>query len=180
MQIIEADLVLLAMGFLGPEATLAEGLGVELDPRSNFKAEYGQFGTSIEGVFAAGDCRRGQSLVVSAQCWATGLGIVGFHLLPRAPMGASRPSRRSWPALPLPLFTPYLGVHLTSYPAALRCGPSPRAAARRPPSTASWPAGRPRTPRALRTLVAASLPGSSMPRPAACAGGSLWRERAAC
>jgi glutamate synthase (NADH) len=65
-KIIEADLVLLAMGFLGPEATLAEALGVELDPRSNFKAQFGEFATSIEGVFAAGDCRRGQSLVVWA------------------------------------------------------------------------------------------------------------------
>lgn len=63
---IEADLVLLAMGFLGPEATLAEALGVETDPRSNFKATYGEFATSIDGVFAAGDCRRGQSLVVWA------------------------------------------------------------------------------------------------------------------
>ena len=54
------------MGFLGPEATLAEALGVDLDPRSNFKAEFGQFATSIDGVFAAGDCRRGQSLVVWA------------------------------------------------------------------------------------------------------------------
>ncbi|KAL6784262.1 GLT1 [Auxenochlorella protothecoides x Auxenochlorella symbiontica] len=65
-RIIEADMVLLAMGFLGPEATLAEALGVETDPRSNFKAEYGQFATSMDGVFAAGDCRRGQSLVVWA------------------------------------------------------------------------------------------------------------------
>jgi glutamate synthase (NADPH/NADH) len=40
--------------------------GVELDPRSNFKAEYGKFATSIDGCFAAGDCRRGQSLVVWA------------------------------------------------------------------------------------------------------------------
>ena len=39
--------------------------GIKLDPRSNFKAEYGQFATSIDGIFAAGDCRRGQSLVVS-------------------------------------------------------------------------------------------------------------------
>lgn len=54
------------MGFLGPEATLAEALGVDLDPRSNFKAEFGKFATSIDGVFAAGDCRRGQSLVVWA------------------------------------------------------------------------------------------------------------------
>ncbi|CAL5227781.1 g10803 [Coccomyxa viridis] len=65
-EVLEADLVLLAMGFLGPEATLAEALGIELDPRSNFKAEFGKFATSMEGVFAAGDCRRGQSLVVWA------------------------------------------------------------------------------------------------------------------
>ncbi len=62
----KADLILLAMGFLGPEATLAEALGLETDPRSNFKAEFGRFATSIDGIFAAGDCRRGQSLVVWA------------------------------------------------------------------------------------------------------------------
>ncbi len=61
-----AQLVLLAMGFLGPEETMAEQLGLELDPRSNFKAEHGDFATSVEGVFAAGDMRRGQSLVVWA------------------------------------------------------------------------------------------------------------------
>ncbi|KAG9448282.1 hypothetical protein H6P81_014410 [Aristolochia fimbriata] len=65
-ELIEADLVLLAMGFLGPESTLAEKLGLECDQRTNFKAEYGKFSTSVEGVFAAGDCRRGQSLVVWA------------------------------------------------------------------------------------------------------------------
>ncbi|KAK1322249.1 hypothetical protein QJS10_CPA03g00166 [Acorus calamus] len=65
-EIIEADLVLLAMGFLGPESTIADKLGLEKDNRSNFKAEYGRFSTNIEGVFAAGDCRRGQSLVVWA------------------------------------------------------------------------------------------------------------------
>ncbi|PKA51627.1 Glutamate synthase 1 [NADH], chloroplastic [Apostasia shenzhenica] len=64
--IIEADLVLLAMGFLGPEPTIAEKLGLELDKRSNFQAEYGRFSTNVDGVFAAGDCRRGQSLVVWA------------------------------------------------------------------------------------------------------------------
>lgn len=64
--LIEADLVLLAMGFLGPEAYIAEGLGIDLDGRSNYKAEHGRFETSIDGVFAAGDCRRGQSLVVWA------------------------------------------------------------------------------------------------------------------
>ena len=62
----QADLVLLAMGFLGPEDTLAEKLGLERDPRSNFKAEVGPYATSVDGVFAAGDCRRGQSLVVWA------------------------------------------------------------------------------------------------------------------
>ena len=62
----EADLVLLAMGFLGPEQTLVEKLGLDVDQRSNFKAEFGEFETSVPGVFAAGDCRRGQSLVVWA------------------------------------------------------------------------------------------------------------------
>ncbi|XP_078168767.1 NADH-dependent glutamate synthase 1 isoform X1 [Carex rostrata] len=65
-QIIEADLVLLAMGFLGPEPTVAEKLGLEKDMRSNFKAQFGRFSTNVDGVFAAGDCRRGQSLVVWA------------------------------------------------------------------------------------------------------------------
>lgn len=64
--IVEADLVLLAMGFLGPENYVSEILGIELDPRSNYKAEHGKFTTSVPGVFAAGDCRRGQSLVVWA------------------------------------------------------------------------------------------------------------------
>lgn len=45
---------------------MAEKLGLERDNRSNFKAEYGHFATSVDGVFAAGDCRRGQSLVVWA------------------------------------------------------------------------------------------------------------------
>ena len=62
----EADLVLLAMGFLGPEATLGEQLGLETDPRSNFAAAPGDYATSAPGVFAAGDCRRGQSLIVWA------------------------------------------------------------------------------------------------------------------
>jgi len=62
----KADLVFLAMGFLGPEETLIPQLGLETDPRSNFKAEFDQYATSVEGVFAAGDCRRGQSLIVWA------------------------------------------------------------------------------------------------------------------
>ncbi len=62
----QADLVLLAMGFLGPETYLSEALGVTLDERSNYRAEHGAFATNVNGVFAAGDCRRGQSLVVWA------------------------------------------------------------------------------------------------------------------
>ena len=65
-RVLEAELVLLAMGFLGPEATIAEELGLDLDARSNVKANYGTFETSVEGVFAAGDMRRGQSLIVWA------------------------------------------------------------------------------------------------------------------
>jgi glutamate synthase (NADPH/NADH) small chain len=61
-----AQLVLLAMGFLGPEAPLLEELGVERDPRGNVLAEHGRYATNLPGVFAAGDCRRGQSLVVWA------------------------------------------------------------------------------------------------------------------
>lgn len=61
-----ADLVLLAMGFLGPESVASDALGVARDERSNYKAAYGQYLTSVPGVFAAGDCRRGQSLVVRA------------------------------------------------------------------------------------------------------------------
>jgi glutamate synthase (NADPH/NADH) small chain len=65
-QIFPAQLVLLAMGFLGPEKYLADALGVTIDPRSNFQAKHGEFATNLPGVFAAGDCRRGQSLVVWA------------------------------------------------------------------------------------------------------------------
>lgn len=61
-----AQLVLLALGFLGPEESVVEQLGLEKDPRSNVKADYGRFNTSVEGIFAAGDMRRGQSLVVWA------------------------------------------------------------------------------------------------------------------
>ena len=61
-----AQLVLLAMGFLGPEQALIKDIGVETDPRSNIKAEHEKYTTSVKGVFAAGDCRRGQSLVVWA------------------------------------------------------------------------------------------------------------------
>ncbi len=61
---LPADLVLLAMGFLHPEAELLDALGLEKDQRGNIKA--GAYETSVPGVFAAGDCRRGQSLIVWA------------------------------------------------------------------------------------------------------------------
>lgn len=69
-KILEADLILLALGFLGPEHPLANAFGVDMDERGNYKALYqkseGDFQTSNPKVFAAGDCRRGQSLVVWA------------------------------------------------------------------------------------------------------------------
>ena len=65
-KVLPAQLVLLAMGFLGPEQPLLEALGVERDARSNVQAEHEKYTTSLPGIFAAGDCRRGQSLVVWA------------------------------------------------------------------------------------------------------------------
>jgi glutamate synthase (NADPH/NADH) small chain len=65
-QVFPVQLVLLAMGFLGPESQLLEQLGVDKDGRTNAKAEHGKFQTNIPGIFAAGDMRRGQSLVVWA------------------------------------------------------------------------------------------------------------------
>jgi glutamate synthase (NADPH/NADH) small chain len=63
---LPAQMVLVAMGFLGPEQSLLTELGTDVDARSNVRAEHGRFATSIKGVFAAGDCRRGQSLIVWA------------------------------------------------------------------------------------------------------------------
>jgi len=65
-EVLNADLVFLALGFLGPEASLADKLGLELDQRSNIKAGHGSFSTNVPNIFTAGDCRRGQSLVVWA------------------------------------------------------------------------------------------------------------------
>ena len=103
-EVFECDLVLLAMGFLGPEQPLLERLGLRTDHRSNIAAEYGRFATSRDGVFAAGDCRRGQSLVV----WAINEGraaaaamdeyLMGSSHLPRPAFGSAaislRPPRR--------------------------------------------------------------------------------------
>lgn len=65
-KVYPCQLVLLAMGFLGPESEVLDSINVAQDPRSNVKTETGKFSTSVRGVFAAGDCRRGQSLVVWA------------------------------------------------------------------------------------------------------------------
>ncbi|KAG8184761.1 hypothetical protein JTE90_019357 [Oedothorax gibbosus] len=65
-KVYKADIVMLAMGFLGPEQYLLTELGVEQDPRKNVATPQGNFRTSIPKVYAAGDCRRGQSLVVHA------------------------------------------------------------------------------------------------------------------
>jgi glutamate synthase (NADPH/NADH) small chain len=65
-KVLPAQLVLLAMGFLGPEQPLLEALGVERDARSNAKADFEKYTTNHPKVFACGDCRRGQSLVVWA------------------------------------------------------------------------------------------------------------------
>ena len=63
---LPAQLVLLAMGFLGPEQEIVQQFALETDPRSNVKAEHEKYVTNVPGVFAAGDMRRGQSLVVWA------------------------------------------------------------------------------------------------------------------
>ncbi|PAA52153.1 hypothetical protein BOX15_Mlig011511g2 [Macrostomum lignano] len=65
-QVYKADLVLLAMGFLGPEKHIVDELNLQCDPRSNIEAVVGSYRTSVPRVYAAGDCRRGQSLVVHA------------------------------------------------------------------------------------------------------------------
>jgi len=62
-QFFPADLVLLSMGFLGPEGRVL-GDEIEKDARKNVKTPQGKYCTNVEGVFAAGDCRRGQSLIV--------------------------------------------------------------------------------------------------------------------
>ena len=54
------------MGFLGPEDAIADELSLDRDSRSNIQSEYGKFTTNLDGVFSAGDMRRGQSLVVWA------------------------------------------------------------------------------------------------------------------
>ena len=81
---IEADLVLLAMGFVSPvHESLASPLGLDLDPRGNVKANEHDYATSRPKIFAAGDMRRGQSLVV----WAIREGRQAAHAIDKALMG---------------------------------------------------------------------------------------------
>ena len=75
----------LALGFLGPEDTVLEQLNIERDDRSNAKAEYGKYMTNVEGVFAAGDARRGQSLIV----WAINEGREAARECDRYLMGST-------------------------------------------------------------------------------------------
>ncbi|WP_018084710.1 glutamate synthase subunit beta [Desulfurispora thermophila] len=81
-----AQLVLLAMGFLGPEEELLKQLGVQQDQRGNVAAEYGKFATNVPGIFAAGDMRRGQSLVI----WAINEGRGAARECDRYLMGETR------------------------------------------------------------------------------------------
>jgi glutamate synthase (NADPH/NADH) small chain len=82
---LPAELVLLAMGFLGPEDKLLQDLGVERDERSNVRAEHGRYATNVKGVFTAGDMRRGQSLIV----WAINEGRGAARAVDEFLMGTS-------------------------------------------------------------------------------------------
>jgi glutamate synthase (NADPH/NADH) small chain len=84
-KVLPAQLVLLAMGFLGPEQPLLDVLKIERDARTNAKAEFEKYATNIKGVFACGDCRRGQSLVV----WAFNEGRGAARECDRHLMGAT-------------------------------------------------------------------------------------------
>lgn len=84
-KVFPAQLVLLALGFTGPENQLIDQLGVEKDERTNVKAAYGKYATNVEGVFAAGDMRRGQSLVV----WAINEGREAAREVDRYLMGTT-------------------------------------------------------------------------------------------
>ncbi len=127
---LPAQLVLLAMGFLHPSRQLLDQLGVERDPRGNVKAVE-PYTTSVDGVFAAGDARRGQSLIV----WAINEGrqcarMVDRYLARRRDgtevADAFAPDRRRRsPATPTRT-TVQRGRRSTSAPASACRKPSPR------------------------------------------------------
>ncbi|MGM5468758.1 glutamate synthase subunit beta [Flavobacteriaceae bacterium LMO-SS05] len=81
----DCEMVLLALGFTGAEKTLAEQLGIEMDFRTNIKATTKNYKTNVPGVFAAGDMRRGQSLIV----WAISEGRQAAHHVDAYLMGSS-------------------------------------------------------------------------------------------
>ena len=81
----ECDLVLLALGFVGAEKTLAEQFGVEMDFRTNIKASTKDYATNVKGIFSAGDMRRGQSLIV----WAISEGRQAAYHIDNYLMGSS-------------------------------------------------------------------------------------------
>ena len=78
-------MVFLALGFTGSEPTVAEQLGVNLDVRTNIQASVTDYMTNVPGVFAAGDTRRGQSLIV----WAISEGRQAAHHIDKYLMGKS-------------------------------------------------------------------------------------------
>jgi glutamate synthase (NADPH/NADH) small chain len=91
---LPADLVLLAMGFVGPvHEGVLDDLGVDYDPRGNVKANTQDYATSEPGIFAAGDCRRGQSLVV----WAISEGREAARQVDAYLMGQTRLQARNSP-----------------------------------------------------------------------------------
>lgn len=81
----DCDMVLLALGFTGAEKTLAEQFGLEMDFRTNIKANTKDYATNVPGIFAAGDMRRGQSLIV----WAISEGRQAAHYVDKYLMGQS-------------------------------------------------------------------------------------------
>lgn len=81
----DCDMVLLALGFVGSENTLAEQMGLEMDFRTNIKATTKNYMTNVTGIFCAGDMRRGQSLIV----WAISEGRQAAHHVDAYLMGHS-------------------------------------------------------------------------------------------
>ncbi|WP_167597199.1 glutamate synthase subunit beta [Leeuwenhoekiella sp. ZYFB001] len=81
----KADMVFLALGFTGSEPTVAEQLGIKMDARTNIEASIDNYMTNVPGVFAAGDSRRGQSLIV----WAISEGRQAAHHVDTYLMGSS-------------------------------------------------------------------------------------------
>ncbi|RSH82619.1 glutamate synthase [NADH] [Apiotrichum porosum] len=98
-----ADLILLALGFLGPQKELIDAMGIKQDPRTNIQTPAGKYTTNVPGVFAAGDCRRGQSLIV----WGIKEGRQAAEEVDAHLMGSTRLAfqggipLRSWQAPPI-------------------------------------------------------------------------------